>query len=96
MFEAHITFNSQLYGDFLDKIAGPKFGWKYSVIAGDPVLGKDTFCYLSKHDTEPRALYVSMHDVATKLQSVGVAVLRMKIEEVLYDTKTNISNPMFP
>lgn len=61
--------------------------WKTSEIARDPVLGKDTYFYLTK--------YAKSHDLALAeiavamdmLRSQNVKVLREKIEHIVHDIR---------
>lgn len=85
IFECHITFDRK-YGDQVRGIA-KQFGWKYSQIDGDPVLGKDVFCYLTSHDDHFINMNTRMTQVAEASEDAGAKVLRKKIELIIYDTK---------
>jgi hypothetical protein len=61
--------------------------WKTSEIARDPVLGDDTYFYLTSHDTDLVRMQTRMQGVSKQLGIHGVPVIREKIELVIYDTK---------
>lgn len=86
-FESHITcFRSN--SDKVKEI-GESAGWSFSAIDGDPVMGKQAYCYLTSYDTDGQNLHDSMKVVAASLEAVGITPLRLKIEEIIFDTKTN-------
>jgi hypothetical protein len=64
--------------------------WKYSQIDGDPVMGQQVFCYLTRYDTSYVRLYSAMKTLVAALPQNGVNVLRQKIELIMYDTKTGV------
>lgn len=64
--------------------------WKTSEIARDPVLGEATYFYLTSHGATYDHLYGRMKAASEALQSLGVEVVREKIEHIVYDTKTGI------
>lgn len=87
MYECHITV-SVAHADIATDVA-KLFGWKTSEIARDPLLGDDTFFYLTKHDRSGVKLRTNMEVAAMQLEARGVPVLRQKIEHIIFDTKTN-------
>lgn len=86
-FEAHITCDKE-HAKQAEDIA-QKTGWFFSVIAGCPILGKGTYCYLTNYDSDERALLSSMYIVQADLHALGIMEKRMKIERIVFDTKTN-------
>lgn len=84
LFEAHITYNA-CYQTIVEQMCPEN--WKFSVIAGDPDLGKDTYCYLTSHGGDSNELYNRMR---AAVEFVHIPVMRMKIEKIIYDTKTHI------
>lgn len=88
-YECHVTF---LYPGYMD----PKlfFGWKFSQINGDPVLGDGIKSYLTKHFNDKtnslESVINEVEHIATSLKIVGFKVLRTKVEHVVYDSKTFI------
>ena len=63
--------------------------WSFSKIAGDPVLGKDTYEYATRHvsgNTNFQKVVDHMNKTATILREQGFPVLRQKVELVIYDT----------
>jgi len=87
-FEAHITCprnegtKVSWYGEI--------FGWKFSAIDGDPVMGKQAYCYLTGFDTDGQRLLTRMQGVCEALRQARVEILREKVEEIIYDTKTGV------
>jgi hypothetical protein len=51
-------------------------------------MGKQAYCYLTGFDTDAQALKERMLDISSDLRNAGIEVLREKIEEIIYDTKT--------
>jgi hypothetical protein len=85
-FEAHITCPRDASA-IVEKFAGDS--WKFSAIDGDPVMGKRPYCYLTAYDTDAGRLLDNMEQTAEKLRWEEVEILRQKVEEIIYDTKTN-------
>lgn len=85
IFECHITCN-RADADAVKAVA-EYVGWKFSQIDGDPVLGKEVFCYLTTHDNHFITMNERMEKAAACLQAVNVHVVRKKIELIIYDTK---------
>ena len=89
-FESHITLNKPSSIDqakLLFQIAN-EHGMKTSWITGDPVLGTGKWFYISGYDTDFDSLLNKVKNVAENIRARGVEVVREKIEEILYDTKT--------
>lgn len=87
-FEAHITYDAN-HAFAVENFKGD--GWKFSKIDGDPVLGQQLFCYLTAHGDYAKELLAGMQQRALVISSLfGVQPLRMKIERVIYDTKTGV------
>lgn len=88
-FEAHITCkreDSETVEGFADSVDN---FWKFSAIDGDPVMGKRPYCYLTGYDTNPLRLLARLQTVSQCLKKQKVEILREKIEQIIYDTKTN-------
>lgn len=85
IFECHITV-STAHAKQAEAVAESNH-WKTSEIARDPVLGKDTFFYLTKHADEYQNLYGHMKMTVGDLQRIGIPILREKIELIMHDTK---------
>ena len=67
--------------------------WKFSCIDGDPVLGAGVKCYATMHysSLKTRAHVIErVNAVAESLTRLGAAVIRRKVEYVLYDSKQGI------
>lgn len=86
IFEAHITFPSS--DAYYVKQKGDKWGWKYSQIDGDPVLGNNVYCYLSKHSDDYLELYNHM-ELFYLENCKSLHIIRKKIELIMYDWKSD-------
>lgn len=67
--------------------------WKTSEIARDPVLGEDTFYYLTSHDIDYDRMFDRMEMCCMVLRASGVNIIREKIELIVHDTKMNLVAP---
>lgn len=92
LFEAHITYRSKDRG-LVEDCHSPE--WKFSAIDGDPVMGKEVFCYLTSYDESAESLLRRMVRERDRLAAMllsdrphGIMAVRMKIERIVYDTKT--------
>jgi len=86
-FEAHITCDKE-HAKQVEDIA-TQTGWFFSVIAGCPILGQGTYCYLTNYDSDELELLKSMRNVQSKLHQLNITEKRMKIERIVFDTKTH-------
>lgn len=87
-YECHIT-TTVAAAEEGERIAAAH-GWKTSEIKRDPVLGDGSHFYLTAHDTNFPRLLMKMQLAACDLRAAGCAVLREKIEHIVYDTKTGV------
>lgn len=90
MFECHITLMSS-QGEQATEIA-KNLHWKTSEIARDPVLGNDTYFYLTTHTDNLPAMMTKLAGARGQLQQAGIEIIREKIEVIIYDTKTKDKN----
>lgn len=90
-FECHITTNTQ-HAEAATDIA-KAMHWKTSEIARDPVLGDATYFYLTSHGATYKHIKDRMDACASALTEAGAPVIRMKIEEIIYDTKLGLTGP---
>ena len=88
MYESHITVSTDCRVVGID--VADTYGWKTSEIARDPLLGDETYFYLTSHDKSFIGMYDRMKEVSDALRSRGVEVVREKIELIVYDTKTGV------
>lgn len=86
-YECHITMqgNNKELKSFL-----ANYGWKYSAIAGDPVLGGNLYYYATKHF----ASIDSEQDVVDKTKAMSEIlrksdydVVRHKVEYIVFDSR---------
>ncbi len=87
-FECHITIPTQHSG--LGKVIARLRGWKTSEISRDPILGDDTHFYLTLHRGSYLELEEEMIACCYDFQRLDCPVLRCKIEQIVFDTKTGI------
>lgn len=87
-FEWHITCPQSHATDVarLADLAGIVF----SQIAGCPILGAGTYCYLTGYDTESNEALARVAEIERLLAESGIPILRSKIENIVYDTKTGV------
>jgi hypothetical protein len=88
-FEAHLTLPKA--DRDIASFVGETTGWTFSEIDGDPLMGAKPYCYLTAYEPDATLLLSRMRGVAHSLRQRGVAVLREKVEQIIYDTKTNVN-----
>lgn len=87
-YECHITcYTSQ--AEAAAEVA-KEFHWKTSEIARDPLLGDDTYFYLTSHGATYEQIFTRMKATVDALTLRGVRVAREKIEHIVYDTKKSL------
>lgn len=84
-YECHITVSSR-DGPVAEQVA-KALHWKTSEIARDPVLGNDTYFYLTSHGDKLRRMYERMAEAVQALRAIGVFVVREKIEDIIWDVR---------
>jgi hypothetical protein len=89
-YEAHLTFPAEAHGHV--EAVATQTGWVFSKIAGCPLLGAGTYCYLTNYDTNPAALLLAMQRVQRMVgdRDGEALALRGKIERIVYDTRTGV------
>lgn len=96
-FEAHITIASTGPMERLSlKEKVESLGWKFSAIDGDPVLGPGVKCYATTFfnvKIGTNAAINTLLATAERLEALGVIVTRRKIEEVLFDDRSDKISP---
>lgn len=85
-FEAHITLRPS-DRERATPVA-EQYGWKTSQICGDPLLGPDKYFYLTMHHENLLAIHDHMQSTLVALAQTDVIAVRIKIELIVYDTKT--------
>lgn len=92
MYECHLTFEAK-WAEIIEtaaaNLAERGVHWKFSIIAGDPVLGDKAYCYLTKHSENGWAM---IEEVPLITCFTCVDPIRVKLEKIEYDTKTGIDN----
>lgn len=90
-YECHIT-TTVAHAQTASNLARA-LGWKTSEIKRDPVLGDDSYFYLTTHHSKRDVLTNSMSRMNDLLVEARVPVLRLKIEHIVFDTKTGVDVP---
>jgi len=88
MFECHITVSTK-HAEEATQVA-KNAHWKTSEIARDPVLGDDTYFYLTTHSTDYSVMWLRLRDAVILLEEADVPVIREKIELIVHDTKMKV------
>lgn len=83
--ECHITTTVE-HAPKIEVLAAAR-GWKTSEIKRDPILGDQSYFYLTKHDTDYYTLANEMRAMSRAVIERGAPVLRQKIEGIIFDTK---------
>lgn len=87
-FEAHITCHIE--HAVRVEMFGTLMGWKFSRIDGDALMGAKPYCYLTCYSIQYEILRAEVDAASRNLAQMGVPVLREKIEQIVYDTKTGV------
>lgn len=87
-FEAHVTLDRS-HSKAAQELA-EAMGWVYSQITGCPLLGQGTYCYLTGYNPDGDALLAEMNGIAVFLRAHGIEPLRLKIERIVYDSRTGV------
>lgn len=67
---------------------GNAHGYKYSEISGwDELASGAPHAYLTTHSDDPRHLLGKLRELGVHLNSAGFHVLRLKVEETIYDER---------
>ena len=84
-FECHITIDAPSTTELRQLVE--IYGWTFSCIAGDPVLGQKEFCYATNHFDDKQVAVDMALDRASYIRARGYAVVRVKVEEIVFDTR---------
>lgn len=91
-FESHLTTHIK-FADIVEKCCTPESGFKFSKIDGDALMGAKPYCYITAYDSDKFKLFDRMEFAKRHLSNEwGIETLRIKIEEIIYDTKTGVNN----
>lgn len=85
LYELHVTVN--VADAKLAEHVAQEHHWKTSQITGDPVLGNKPFFYLTTYTETEQMAYQKLYSCAQELRMAGIAVLRAKIEHIIYDVR---------
>ncbi len=91
-FESHLTAHIN-NADVVEKFCKDSLiTLKFSKIEGDALLGDKPYCYITAYHTDADRLLLIMDTARQELNKLGVETLRIKIEEIIYDTKTGVNS----
>jgi hypothetical protein len=85
-FEIHLTF----YFKDACLVIGPigrTLNWKSSTFQGDPILGTDTYFYLTKYASSKEQALGFIEEAKRELDKIVVPLIREKIEEIVHDIR---------
>lgn len=88
MYECHLTFEAKWakqIEEASDALTQAGVPWKFSKIDGDPILGENIYCYLTKHSENGWSM---IEEVPLVMNFTIVEPIRVKLEKIMYDTKT--------
>lgn len=88
-YEAHITVDIAFAKEV--QIAGHATGWTYSQIHDCPIMGNNTYCYLTHYNTNAETLKDQIDAIIALLSIGNIPILRAKIKQIIYDTKTGVN-----
>lgn len=89
-YESHITLlkpKSIHDARILFRVAN-EHNMKTSWITGDPVMGAGKWFYINGYDTCFEDILIKVKSASKALKDSGFEVVREKIEQIIYDTKT--------
>jgi hypothetical protein len=84
-YEAHVTFPAT-QASAVRKL-GERHGWKFSQMAGDPVFGEGTYCYLTCHEPDIKVMLLRLDAVVQWALDADMTPLRKKVEADVYDVR---------
>lgn len=85
-FEAHITLDKS----FASRLKEGINGWSYSAIDDDPIMGQKPYCYLTAYNVDVDVLREAMDLTLAVLYEMSIPTLRIKIERIVFDSKTGV------
>lgn len=88
-FEWHITCDRE-HAAVVEQVAVDS-GWVYSQITGCPILGQGTYCYITGYATEGAKALYDLGSVGMALSARSVPMLRAKVENIVFDSKTGVN-----
>jgi hypothetical protein len=88
-FECHITIVDEpsIARTSVKKIVEELGGWKFSCIQGDPDLGAASFCYATRWFEDKQHAVTMTHMYKDQFVREGLSVVRVKVEEVVHDSR---------
>lgn len=94
MYECHITIEQRDSESrtYIEMQVTKRYGWRFSAIDGDPVLGAGVKCYATRHFGDALNIDEVMEELdiaAYALENAGLKVIRKKIELIIFDKLLN-------
>ena len=84
-FECHITIDAPRTTELRQLVE--LYGWSFSSINGDPLLGQKQYSYATNHFDDKQVAIDMALDRASYIRARGYAVVRVKVEEIVFDTR---------
>lgn len=69
------------------ELIGKDRKWKPSVFKGDPILGKDSYFYLTKYTNTLEKAFDEIARVKVRLDNAKIPLIREKIEDIVHDIR---------
>lgn len=88
-FECHITCG--INHATAVRAVGVQTSWKYSAFDADPLMGARPFAYLTDYGRDAQELLARAQAVGRLLEDSGVPVLRIKVERIVFDSRTGVN-----
>jgi hypothetical protein len=83
-YECHLTFDIE---SVKMVEASCPYGWTFSQIEGDPVLGQRLYCYWTAWNSSQGVMESTMRDAINLAKRNGLPLVRAKIEHIIYDQR---------
>lgn len=90
-YECHITIKEKDNREFIKRFVKNQ-KWKFSAIEGDPNLGPGIKVYATRqfnHKYSQIEIIDNLNTVADLLESIGIEILRRKVELVIFDDRSS-------
>lgn len=90
-FECHITMRGER-NEVEEAVRRVGFGWTFSCIDSDPVLGDEVFCYATNHYPTESIAITETSCAKRDLLGLGMNVVRAKVELIVFDERYGVNN----
>ena len=83
-YECHLTFRDDPEAK-LEEFT--PYGWTFSKIDGDPLLGQQVYCYWTAWNGSQGVMEDEMRRQINRARELGFPLVRAKIEHIIYDQR---------